>query len=260
MTGNCLGWIVYGYYTNDVFVYAANVPGLVLSIWLNLGASKLQYLELQKQVKEQERQQLTAEDWNASPAGMRADDDDDFVDDHVPDNAREPDEALTARQASLVFVPQETALFRILAVWAGVITYVSWFSKQDPAATVGIVVNFNLVFFYGSPLQTIHTVVAQRNSESIHLPTMMMNWTNTTFWILYGFARHDFVIMVPNGLGLSLGLVQGLLCFLYPRTRSQVLVEPLNPDEERDSATAAVAEDTASTTNGISSATLNTIV
>jgi len=54
--GNCLGWVVYGYYTRDPFVVAANLPGFVLSIWLCSGASKLQYLELVKK-REQRREQ-----------------------------------------------------------------------------------------------------------------------------------------------------------------------------------------------------------
>eukprot|EP00532_Pseudo-nitzschia_australis_P018930 CAMPEP_0168298592 /NCGR_PEP_ID=MMETSP0142_2-20121227/23127_1 /TAXON_ID=44445 /ORGANISM="Pseudo-nitzschia australis, Strain 10249 10 AB" /LENGTH=131 /DNA_ID=CAMNT_0008248019 /DNA_START=45 /DNA_END=436 /DNA_ORIENTATION=+ len=44
MTGNCLGWCAYAYYTADPFVLASNLPGLILSLWLNIGACKLQYL------------------------------------------------------------------------------------------------------------------------------------------------------------------------------------------------------------------------
>ena len=43
MTGNCLGWIGYSYLTGDLFVLMANVPGLLVSVWLNVGACKLQY-------------------------------------------------------------------------------------------------------------------------------------------------------------------------------------------------------------------------
>lgn len=87
---------------------------------------------------------------------------------------------------------------------------------------------------------------------------MVMNWTNTTFWILYGLARQDFVIAIPNSLGLSLGLVQGLLCLLYPSTPRLQVLEPLNPDE------ANVQDEDANTdespTNGASVATVNMII
>lgn len=45
MTGNCLGWLAYAYYSGDPFVLASNVPGILVSFWLNAGASKLQYFE-----------------------------------------------------------------------------------------------------------------------------------------------------------------------------------------------------------------------
>jgi hypothetical protein len=49
---------------------------------------------------------------------------------------------------------------------------------------------------------------------------MVMNWINTTFWMAYGLARMDPIIYVPNGVGLVLGIAQGLLVCAYPRQRS----------------------------------------
>jgi solute carrier family 50 protein (sugar transporter) len=62
LTGNCLGWSSYAYYTNDPFILASNLPGLILSFWLNIGACKLQYLAqvdllLKQQQQQQQRQQ-----------------------------------------------------------------------------------------------------------------------------------------------------------------------------------------------------------
>lgn len=113
--------------------------------------------------------------------------------------------------------PQERSLLRVLCAWAAVIVWVGWFSSADPAVTVGIVVNANLIFFYGAPLQTVRTVISEGNCNSIHLPTMMMSCTNTSFWIAYGLVSHQFAIVVPNGIGLVLGILQALLCLLYPR-------------------------------------------
>lgn len=49
---------------------------------------------------------------------------------------------------------------------------------------------------------------------------MVMNWVNTTFWMAYGVGRMDPLIYVPNGIGLVLGIVQGVLVCVYPRRRS----------------------------------------
>jgi solute carrier family 50 (sugar transporter) len=219
--GNCLGWTVYGYYTRDPFVVAANLPGLILSIWLNSGASKLQYLALSEDRK---RRENNRDVWDASRPV-----EDSFADDHevmLSDAERKEEEN------SLVMVPQERALLRVLIVWAIVIVYVGWFSLLNPANIVGVVVNLNLVLLYGAPLQTMRTVIATKNSESIHTPTMMMNWLNTSFWIAYGVARRDPVIVVPNSIGLMLGLVQGILKFLYPSKGVRVDMHPVPSTDE----------------------------
>jgi Sugar efflux transporter for intercellular exchange len=46
---------------------------------------------------------------------------------------------------------------------------------------------------------------------------MMIGIANTTFWLLYGIALWDFVVMVPNGIGLLLGIAQSIVCMWYPR-------------------------------------------
>lgn len=134
-------------------------------------------------------------------------------------------------EEAFVMVPQEKALLRILTVWAAVIVYVGWFSRSNPASLIGVIVNINLIVFYGAPLQTMQTVIATKNSESIHVPTMAMNWLNTSFWIGYGIARHDAVIIVPNVLGLCLGLTQGALKALYPSGPSDDL-QPVPGDDD----------------------------
>lgn len=194
MTGNCLGWCAYGYYTHDPFVLAANLPGLLLSLWLNTGATKLQFLE---QCKE------------------------------------------TTPSPSRVLLPQERNLFGILLIWSVVLVYVGWCHPIfPPAPIVGVVVNLNLVFFYGAPLEAIHRVIASGSSNALHVPTLLMTCTNTTFWTLYGVAKLDPIIYLPNCIGLLLGIIQAILSCLYPRTEEvgedfeQGLVEASEGDEE----------------------------
>lgn len=135
------------------------------------------------------------------------------------------------RSSGFALVPQEALLLKILGVWIFILVYVGWFGWTDghQIATVGIVVNINLLFFYAAPLQTIMTVVSEKNSESIHRPLMWMNWLNTSFWVLYGLvARDDPVIYGPNAVGLLFGIIQGALCCIYPiRMDPDVDIDPL---------------------------------
>lgn len=107
MTGNCLGWIAYAYYTKDPFVLASNVPGFVLSFWLNSGASKLQYYELWNELKE------------SGGTGIG--------------------------NESIVAVLQEKMLLCMLTAWSIVLILVGWVPHAYSSATiVGLVVNVNL--------------------------------------------------------------------------------------------------------------------
>lgn len=44
-----------------------------------------------------------------------------------------------------------------------------------------------------------------------------MALVNATFWWLYGVALWDFVLILPNTMGIFLGLVQWTLCLVFPR-------------------------------------------
>jgi hypothetical protein len=84
-------------------------------------------------------------------------------------------------ESLVVIVPQERGWLRTLTAWAVVIAWVGWLipspQDQDPAAVVGIVVDVNFALFCAAPcLQTVMTVVAEENCESIHAPPMIGIW------------------------------------------------------------------------------------
>eukprot|EP00814_Leptocylindrus_danicus_P014632 CAMPEP_0116021584 /NCGR_PEP_ID=MMETSP0321-20121206/10480_1 /TAXON_ID=163516 /ORGANISM="Leptocylindrus danicus var. danicus, Strain B650" /LENGTH=184 /DNA_ID=CAMNT_0003492495 /DNA_START=200 /DNA_END=754 /DNA_ORIENTATION=+ len=108
-------------------------------------------------------------------------------------------------------------------------------------AVVGIVVNLNLVFFYGGPLSTIVTVMKTQNSISIHRRTLFMNTANATFWTAYAISIVDYYIMIPNGLGVLLGIVQVFLVIIFPRIPFD---EPKSEDEQAVELPKAHATDT----------------
>ena len=90
-------------------------------------------------------------------------------------------------------------------------------SLDTKQVIVGLITNFNLLFFYGAPLSTIAVIFKTRNTASIHVPTMTMNTINSCFWTAYGFAIMDFFVLVPNGIGACLGFLQVFLYMTFPR-------------------------------------------
>ena len=223
MTGTCLGWTAYGFLKKDLFVLLANAPPLLLSVWLNAGAIKLQYLAMYqkhhhlqlpssdggvempklshlhiKEEEEEENNQMVEEE---------------FVDDFDTQDKLEPD-----MEKSSFISSQEKLLLLSLTIWLSLLSFMTMSSLQTAKMEiiVGLVVNVNLVFFYGAPLSTIQTVIATKNSISIHRTTLFMVNFNTFFWLIYGMAIMDFFIFIPNLCGFILGIIQVALCIKYP--------------------------------------------
>jgi Sugar efflux transporter for intercellular exchange len=132
----------------------------------------------------------------------------------------------------------------MVSFWMAVLVTIG-FGIQDENTRqllVGILVNLNLVFFYGAPLSTIVTVVRTRNTATLHLPTMLTNTANGVFWMAYGCAVLDYFIIVPNGLGALLGAIQIFLCLILPRQPRGDTKPTNNPQQQQQHQEAATLE------------------
>jgi len=131
-------------------------------------------------------------------------------------------------QRSEAPAPHEKVVVVIIAIWLTLITLIS-FIKLDlrqRELIIGIAVNINLSFFYGAPLSIIYRVLKEKDSASIHFRTMIMNTACSLFFCLFGFGIMDYLIIVPNGIGVALGAVQLLLRTIIPNKS--------NTDESED--------------------------
>eukprot|EP00573_Skeletonema_grethae_P004062 CAMPEP_0201704982 /NCGR_PEP_ID=MMETSP0578-20130828/44485_1 /ASSEMBLY_ACC=CAM_ASM_000663 /TAXON_ID=267565 /ORGANISM="Skeletonema grethea, Strain CCMP 1804" /LENGTH=284 /DNA_ID=CAMNT_0048193123 /DNA_START=156 /DNA_END=1007 /DNA_ORIENTATION=- len=196
MTGNTIGWLAYSFITLDLFVFFANAPGLLISMWLNTGAMKLQYYE--------ELVKRSASDNNS----ISGDDDD----------------AISVQTAKMdccqQLTPHELKVMQIVSIWIIILSTTSLIpvSSEEMKFIVGVAVNINLIFFYAAPLSTITAVIRTKNSASIHFWTMAMNTSNAFFWCVYSLAIQDYYILIPNGLGFLFGLIQVALYQCFPRS------------------------------------------
>ncbi|KAL3940930.1 MAG: hypothetical protein SGBAC_004610 [Bacillariaceae sp.] len=201
---------------------ASNLPGLVLSVWLNMGAAKLQY---------QERVQLLPRTDSTESFGVSNADGEAVIE----SEARSGDAAMLVQDKFVLLVPQETLLLRVLVVWIFILIVVGWSGLvrvEDQPSAIGILVNINLIFFYGAPLQTMQTVLRTKSTTSIHRPTMIMNSTNAIFWLLYGIKKKDPYIFGPNIIGFLLGFAQTILLCWYGKEEHDGLEEEENALEE----------------------------
>jgi solute carrier family 50 protein (sugar transporter) len=251
MLGNCLGWVTYGILLQNLWIFFGNAPGFIISVWLNLGAVKLLYQKHHsEELKEnmvnllvdQERnmslryslnssatlaiREYEAETKEGGPDGSSLDKNEtvhmhaDIDKDATPKSAAEWGKILldVTSQRTPAPAPHEKIVFAMTVMWVtciSIICLVPSITQRNRELIVASLVISNLVFFYGAPLSTIHTVLKDRNSSSIHVPTMITNTLNGTFWSIYGFAVSDMFIAIPNGLGALFGGIQIVLCVLF---------------------------------------------
>lgn len=242
MAGNCVGWIAYSFMIKDYFVLFANVPGFMLSIWLNMTAIKLQFLEAvvsrgspisdpYETVPDDGISKILAEDENdnqsddttpirGSPSGIkyRSATAGPREDPTANGFAGGPTARKSGRDAEHLTTPHERVVLCVAGVWVLVLSVVAFgpFSGGPDVRIVGLTVNANLMFFYCAPLSTIAKVVSLRDSSGIHVRTMVMNTVNGVFWSIYGLAVADAYIYVPNLCGVFFGVVQILLRIVFP--------------------------------------------
>jgi len=98
-----------------------------------------------------------------------------------------------------------------------------WLSTEAANALIG---NFAMVMsicMFAAPLSTVRQVLRERNSASINLGFLSGQMANCTMWTSYGAATNDPYVLVPNALGLLLGLGQFGLVGLLPRKAAVVM-------------------------------------
>jgi solute carrier family 50 protein (sugar transporter) len=190
MLGNCYGWITYGILLENYYVFFANVPGFLFSIWLNLQAVKLQYqAHFAAQLRRSVAKVLQEE---VSRSFLLAEQE-------QPKDANEHATTLwkMVTQKTILLPPpfaHDIIVMAIVIFWlalTAVITFGREFSQDTSQMILGLSVNMNLVFFYGAPLSTIWTVLTTQSSASIHVLTMLTNTANGSFWCAYGFIHYD---------------------------------------------------------------------
>ena len=246
MLGDCLGWTAYGIMSKDPWLFFGNCPGLLMSVWYNLGAVKVSYLQQHsRKMRENVVQMLMKEDQIGaivlSPLNNAAfeesDDEDDEEDEELGDSTRTASTVKSENEwDQLIFKatsrkhavpdPHANLIMAILFIWISCISglfLIPGISQSTRGIILPSFTTVNLILFYGAPLSTIFTVIRLRDSSSIHFPTMAMNTLNGAFWTAYGFAISDFFILVPNAMGTVFGIIQFLLYFMFPSHRRELI-------------------------------------
>lgn len=107
-----------------------------------------------------------------------------------------------------------TTLYAVL-----VVTGVTGQSNDDAVTVFGYVSLLTTIGFYASPLATLRRVVQTQNAASIPIGMVVAGTICNSLWTLYGLAKSDMFLFVPNAVCVCLGVVQILLYAKYNPNR-----------------------------------------
>lgn len=166
---NCLGFTVYGIVLPNLFVFLANVIGLLLALYYTMSA-----VSLLSRIETEE----------------------------------------TTRKAVVV----KGGIIFGMMFWAalGMVCAEVFGSESNEheltRSTIGWLSALFAVIYYASPLSTMFEVIATKDTSSLHLPMICVNFVNALLWTLYGFyGIQRAPIWLPNFIGVILAAVQLLL-------------------------------------------------
>lgn len=195
MLGNTIGWVAYGFIQNDLWITIPNGIGMFISIWLNLSTVKLMY---QSKASAQIRSSMVSilgnnhemsKSLKSSMTNVRNDIESIGSDDNQADSDSKKDHhnnLVTSIWSQTLDVltlenwqtPHDNLIMFFCVFWATLITivYFAPLSALQQQLIVGIIVNINLIFFYGAPLTTIITVCKTRNSIRLVLLVLCVHF------------------------------------------------------------------------------------
>jgi len=104
-----------------------------------------------------------------------------------------------------------------LLIAAGYVSSLVLTDAKSRQLLFGYLANGFLMIYYASPLSTLSQVLRERSSASLYWPLSALVCLNSLLWVTYGAAVGDPFIFVPNGFGLTLGIIQILMCVIFPR-------------------------------------------
>jgi solute carrier family 50 protein (sugar transporter) len=86
--------------------------------------------------------------------------------------------------------------------------------------------------FFGSPLETMITVIKNKDASSIYWPLSLVTVINSGFWSVYGVALKNTFIAFPNIMTHILGWIQVILCLVYRQKRALVDSAPAKLEDQ----------------------------
>ena len=107
-------------------------------------------------------------------------------------------------------------LFTNFTMWSAICYYASSIDREKSVYAIGLSSCVWTVAYYGAPLSSTITILTLKNSSSIDINLVAMNFVCSTSWFIYAYMSiNDTFIMIQNFIGCCLAATQFVLWTAY---------------------------------------------
>ncbi|XP_020270795.1 bidirectional sugar transporter SWEET4-like [Asparagus officinalis] len=133
----------------------------------------------------------------------------------------------------ILYSPAKQKLNVILSIVAEVVVVVAFgallisfvHDEHTRSTIVGILCIVFCIIMYVAPLAAMKLVITTKSVEFMPLYLSVASFLNGACWTVYSLLKFDINILVPNGIGLLLTVVQLVLYAMYYRSTQKILRE-----------------------------------
>lgn len=102
--------------------------------------------------------------------------------------------------------------------------YAKYIAYSDAAAAthLGLLGTFLSIVMTASPLVTVKDIVRTKSAASMSFPFVSVCFVSCVLWTTFGLLIKDYFVVIPNAVGLTLGLFQLSLFVFYPSNKPTI--------------------------------------
>ncbi|KAJ4729196.1 Bidirectional sugar transporter SWEET [Melia azedarach] len=119
----------------------------------------------------------------------------------------------------------------IFVAIVAMIALLAFHTHKTRSMFVGILCDIFNIIMYGSPLTIWHKVIKTKSVEYMPFFLSLANFSNGCIWTAYALIKLDYYILISNGLGAILGLIQLVIYACYYKMTPKKGEDVVKPTE-----------------------------
>ncbi|EYU40273.1 hypothetical protein MIMGU_mgv1a020472mg, partial [Erythranthe guttata] len=98
--------------------------------------------------------------------------------------------------------------FRVFGQHITLLVSLSFLHGKDRKLFCGVIASLFSGIMYAAPLPSMWNAFTTRSVDFVPLHLLLLVLLTSLFWLIFGILGNDLFIMVPNGIGCTLGIIQ----------------------------------------------------